>query len=98
MKLSLVSRRNWRLLWDSVPCEGALTIDELMVSYKEKFCCIYQYLPSKPIKWGIKIWILCNVVPKYINFIDLGFTTVRAKSITKQKLQRRMRLNRMPML
>jgi hypothetical protein len=31
------------------------TIDEMMVRYKGTYCPIWQYLPMKPKKWGIKI-------------------------------------------
>lgn len=32
-----------------------LTIDEMILRYKGKYCTIQQYLPATPIKWGIKL-------------------------------------------
>lgn len=32
-----------------------ITIDEMIVRYKGKYCPIWQYMPKKPCKWGIKI-------------------------------------------
>jgi hypothetical protein len=36
-----------------------LTLDEAMVAYKGR-SPIKQYIPSKPHKWGYKIWCLCS--------------------------------------
>lgn len=46
------------IIWKFREC---MTIDDMMVKYKDKYCCIKKYLPSKPIKWGIKIWCMINV-------------------------------------
>ena len=37
----------------------AVSIDESMVKFKGRLS-FRQYLPAKPIKWGIKIWALCE--------------------------------------
>lgn len=42
-----------------------VTSDEMIVRYKDKYCCIKQYLPNKPEKWAIKVWCLIDVVDKY---------------------------------
>ena len=41
--------------------EECQSIDELMVSKKKARAPIWQYLPSKPHKWGFKIWARCRV-------------------------------------
>ena len=35
------------------------TIDESMVKFKGRLS-FRQYMPAKPIKWGIKVWVLCE--------------------------------------
>lgn len=44
---------SFKSIWNVVKY---LTIDEMMVTYKGKFCTIHQYLPDKPCKWGLKVW------------------------------------------
>ena len=36
-------------------------VDEGMIPYKGRFTC-KQYMPSKPVKWGIKAWMRCDSV------------------------------------
>ena len=36
-----------------------IAIDEAMVKYKGR-CHFLQYLPAKPVKWGLKVWALCD--------------------------------------
>lgn len=36
-----------------------ITIDEQLVPYRGR-CPFRQYIPSKPAKYGIKIWVLCD--------------------------------------
>ena len=45
---------------------GYVTIDESMVKFKGRLS-FRQYLPSKPIKWGIKIWTLAESTTGYIS-------------------------------
>jgi hypothetical protein len=47
------------------------TIDEMMVRYKGTYCPIWQYLPMKPEKWGIKIWCLADSITKYVYDFDV---------------------------
>ena len=66
----------WKLRWflDHLQCkfkelvtpEQNVTVDESMVKYKGclSFC---QYLPSKPTKWGIKVWSLCESSTGYMS-------------------------------
>lgn len=43
-----------------------VTVDELLVHLKGRFCPIRQYLPNKPMKQGMKVCCLGDVVSKYV--------------------------------
>ena len=43
-----------------------VTIDEMMIQYKGKYCGIRQYMPKKPTKWGIKVWCLTDSQARYV--------------------------------
>jgi hypothetical protein len=43
-----------------------LTIDEMMIRYKGSYSPIWQYMPNKPQKWGLKVWCLADAVSKYV--------------------------------
>ena len=47
------------------------TVDEMMVRYKEKYCPTCQYMPKKPIKWGVKLWCLACATSKFIYNFDI---------------------------
>ena len=59
----------WKLRWfldhlttrfqETYTPYGYATIDESMIKFKGRLS-FRQYLPSKPIKWGIKMWALCE--------------------------------------
>ena len=36
------------------------------MSYKGFYCPIKQYMPKKPKKWYVKLWILVHFVSKYV--------------------------------
>ena len=40
-------------------CGPSMTVDEQLVSFKGR-CHFKQYIPSKPGKYGIKIWTICD--------------------------------------
>jgi hypothetical protein len=46
-----------------------LTVDELIVPYKGRYCRIRQFLQNKPIGFGIKIWALCDSQSRYCSDI-----------------------------
>ena len=66
---------NWNL-------HKEVSIDKMMVPYKDKFCSIRQYLPSKPTKWGIKVWCLAGAITKYVYHFE-----VYTRSNLKQSLR-----------
>jgi hypothetical protein len=59
------------------------TIDEMMMHYKGSYCPIWQYLPMKPEKWGIKIWYLVDSITKYVYDFDvyMGKTNVATEGL-----------------
>jgi hypothetical protein len=48
------------------PPEGTYTIDESMVKFKGRLS-FRQYMPAKPIKWGLKVWSLCDSSTGYMS-------------------------------
>ena len=46
-------------------CHGTASIDESMVKYKGRLA-FQQYMPAKPIKWGIKVWALAESTTGYM--------------------------------
>lgn len=45
--------------------ERVMTVDEIMVPYKGRYCNIRQYMKSKPVKFGVKVWALANSESRY---------------------------------
>jgi len=43
-----------------------MTVDEGMVMYKGKYCPIRQYMPNKPVRFGIKVWAAADALSKYV--------------------------------
>ena len=50
---------HFRKTFSLVPFEESLSIDEQMCATKGK-CFFKQYMPAKPHKWGIKLFVLCG--------------------------------------
>jgi hypothetical protein len=44
----------------------SLTVDEGMIMYKRKYCPIRQYMPLKPIRFGLTVWTTTDVLSKYL--------------------------------
>ena len=36
-----------------------MCVDEAMIAFKGR-CSFRQYLPAKPVKWGLKVWSICD--------------------------------------
>jgi hypothetical protein len=45
--------------------ERICTVDEIMVPYKDQFCSFRQYMKSKPVRFGIKLWALASSQSRY---------------------------------
>jgi hypothetical protein len=43
-----------------------LTVDEMIVPYKGRYCKIRQFLQNKPIRFGIKIWAMADLESRYV--------------------------------
>ena len=52
--------------------ERVLTVDEIMILYKGRFCNIREYMKSKPVKFGVKVWALANSESRYANSIPFA--------------------------
>ena len=48
-----------------------ISIDESMIGTKCRLSFI-QYLPKKPVKWGIKVWVCADSVNGYIYTFDVS--------------------------
>jgi hypothetical protein len=48
-------------------CEVTLTVDEIMVPYKGRYCNIRQYMMGKPVRFGVKVWALVSSGSRYIS-------------------------------
>ena len=65
----------WKMRWfidflsdrfmDTYTPEAQMTVDESMVKFKGRLG-FRQYMPAKPIKWGIKVWALCESATGYM--------------------------------
>ena len=49
---------------------GFVSVDESMVKYKGRLV-FRQYLPMKPVKWGIKVWVMAESNTGYVNNLSL---------------------------
>ena len=48
-----------------------MTVDESMVMYKGKYCSVRQYMPNKPVRFGIKVWAATDALSKYLWNFDI---------------------------
>ena len=55
-----------------------VTIDETMVRYKRMYCLARQYMPKKPVKWGVKVWCTADSKSKFIYDFDIYCGTTQA--------------------
>jgi hypothetical protein len=56
-------RSRFRAMWSP---NQQMTVDEGMLMYKGKYCPIRQYMPKKPVRFGIKIWVAADALSKYL--------------------------------
>ena len=47
-----------------------VTVDEQLVAFRGR-CPFNQYIPSKPSKYGVKIWTLCDSASSYVLKIQI---------------------------
>ena len=68
-----------------------VTVDERLVPFQGK-CPFRQYIPSKPGKYGIKIWAACDAKTSYAWNLQI-YTGKGASGIPEKNLGKRMVLN-----
>lgn len=55
----------------SAYCLGEfITIDEMLAAFRGR-CCFIQYMPKKPAKYGVKIFILCDSKTYFVGYIEV---------------------------
>lgn len=47
---------------------GVVTVDESMIPFKGRYV-LKQYMPKKPVKWGYKVWCLCDSYTGQLKFL-----------------------------
>ena len=47
-----------------------VTADEQLIPFRRR-CSFIQYMPNKPIMYGLKFWVLCDVESRYVVALDL---------------------------
>jgi hypothetical protein len=50
-----------------------VTVDECVVPYKGQYCFIRQFMPDKPIFFGIKVWLLASSKNRFIWKMEVYF-------------------------
>jgi hypothetical protein len=56
-------RTRFQAMWSP---NQQLTVDETMVMYKGMYCPVRQYMPKKPVRFGIKVWAAADALSKYL--------------------------------
>jgi hypothetical protein len=60
---------------------GFVSVDESMVKYKGRLA-FRQYLPMKPVKWGIKVWVMAESNTGYVNNFQVYTGAIAGKTET----------------
>lgn len=56
-----------------------VTVDESMVKYKGRLG-FRQYLPMKPVKWGIKVWVMAESKTGYVTHFQVYTCAIQGKT------------------
>jgi hypothetical protein len=56
-------RERFKSMW---ALNQQITVDESMIMYKGAYCPIRQYMPCKPVRFGIKVWATADALSKYL--------------------------------
>lgn len=46
--------------------EREVTVDELIIPYKGKYCNFRQFMRDKPVRFGLKLWCLASSKSRYV--------------------------------
>ena len=70
------SEKLWKVIWyldylkdrfkELYEVDGFVSVDESMVKFKGRLA-FRQYLPLKPTKWGIKVWVMAESSTGYVS-------------------------------
>ncbi|KAM4536507.1 piggyBac transposable element-derived protein 4-like isoform 1-T2 [Odontesthes bonariensis] len=58
---------------------GIVTVDESMVKYKGRLA-FRQYLPMKPVKWGVKVWVMAESKTGYVTSFQVYTGAIEGKA------------------
>lgn len=53
--------------------EREITVDECVIPYKGRYCFIRQFMPDKPVRFGIKVWMLASSKSRFVWRIEVYF-------------------------
>ena len=53
--------------------EREITVDECVIPYKGKYCYIRQFMPDKPVRFGIKVWLLASSKSRFVTGMEVYF-------------------------
>lgn len=53
--------------------EREITVDECVIPYKGRYCFIRQFMPDKPVRFGIKVWLLASSKSRFVWRIEVYF-------------------------
>ena len=54
------------LRMQSITNQSSLEVGEIMIRYNGMDCLIWQYMPNKLEKWGLKVWCFTCFTFKYV--------------------------------
>ena len=64
---------------DLYKVNGFVTVDESMVKFKGHLAFL-QYLPMKPVKWGVKVWVMVESKIGYVNNFQVYTGALQGKA------------------
>ena len=53
--------------------EREITVDECVIPYKGRYCFIRQFMPDKPARFGIKVWMLASSKSRFVWQMEVYF-------------------------
>ena len=53
--------------------EREITVDECVIPYKGHYCFIRQFMPDKPVRFGIKVWLLASSKSRFVWQMEVYF-------------------------
>ena len=53
--------------------EREITVDECVIPYKGRYCYIRQFMPDKPVRFGIKVWLLASSKSRFVWQMEVYF-------------------------